>query len=61
MWIKWKRKDRSDLQAQEDKNPWEILGRKWQIWLGLDCRRGIVKELLKRFEKCEEHVREKPF
>ena len=24
MWINWKRKGKSDLQALEDKNPWEI-------------------------------------
>ena len=28
MWIKWKRMGKRDLQAEEDKNPWEILGRK---------------------------------
>ena len=55
------RKGKRDLLRLEDKNLLKLLGRKQQKKKNLDwigrARRG--KKLLKRFEMCEEHVREK--
>ena len=62
-WFEWKKKGKRDLLKLEDKNLLKILGRKWKKKKNLDwigrARRG--KKLLKRFEMCEEHVREKSF
>ena len=55
------KKGKRDLLKLEDKNLLKLLGRKQQKKKNLDwigrARRG--KKLLKRFEMCEEHVREK--
>ena len=60
-----KKKGKRDLLKLEDKNLLKILGRKQPKkkkknldWIGR-ARKG--KKLLKRFEKCEENVREKSF
>ena len=54
------KKGKRDLLKLEDKNLLKLLGRKQQQksldWIG-QARR--VKKILKRFEMCEEHVREK--
>ena len=58
MWINWKSKGKSDLQALEDKNLWEIWGRKRQIWLRLDqSKKNNWTSVWKVFKKYEEHVR----
>ena len=60
-----KKKGKRDLLKLEDKNLLKILGRKRPKkkkknldWIGR-ARKG--KKLLKRFEKCEENMREKSF
>ena len=58
---KWKRRVNSDLQALDDKNLEKILEETDKLcwdWIG---RAREVKKLLKKYEQCDEHMREKPF
>ena len=61
LWIKWKKKGKKVLPALEDKNLEKILeenDKNWWDWIG---QAREFKELLKRFEKYEKHMRDKPF
>ena len=61
MWINWKRKSKSDLQAQEDKNPWNFRKKMTNLaWIGL-VEEEQSKSIWKDLKSVKNMWEKKPF